>query len=179
MSESVMTYADLASSKFTVLNAPVNAPGVCAICGSSNNEDRDYVDFGLTIDYVGTIYFCTFCIQELCNRMGCLTPEQSKHLEDQLDAAKQEILTFQKEKAAINDIRDTLRTSGLFSGTDLSRITSISSKDVAKESEPDLYSTLIAEPKASGSNSNAKQSDPKQRSDDVSATGNDDLADFF
>jgi hypothetical protein len=148
-------------------------PGTCAVCGASRNDDRQYVDFGLTVDYIGVIYFCTFCVQELVNRMGCLTREQSEKLENELDSARQTILNFQAEKAAYDGAISTLRGTGLFSGTDLSVIT-----DPAHSIIPEQ--DIIAEPErpkqdAPGSNQQTEQSDSKQRPDDLSEFGSDEF----
>lgn len=180
MSESVTVYADLASSKFVVLSAPINAPGICAVCGTSRTDDRQYVDFGLTVDYVGTIYFCSFCIQELCNRMGCLTQEQSKQLEDQLDAAKQEILSFQRQKVAYDDAIASLRATGLFD-SDSNNLDVGVSQPV--QDEPIIQSgssktSQGTDTKSSRANSKAKQSDPKQGSSDISTASGDGLTEF-
>jgi len=39
-------------------------PGVCAICGSNQ---RDCVDFGIEMDYVGAFMLCTECVMEVVN----------------------------------------------------------------------------------------------------------------
>jgi hypothetical protein len=176
MSESVTTYADLASSRFAILDVPVLAPGVCAICGASRSDDRSYVDFGLFIEFVGQIYFCSFCITELTNRMGSLTPEQTKALEDQLDAAKQEILSFQSQKAKINDAVNLLRGTGLFDSNDPDAIAA--GVETVSEFAKTRAVSDKPESKPTRSNSKAKQSDPKQGSDDIPATGSDELSDF-
>lgn len=178
MSESVMTYADLASSKFNILSAPEQLPGVCSVCGTSRNDDRQYVDFGLTVDMIGVIYFCTMCIQELCNRMGCLTPEQSRHLEDQLDAARQEILSFQKEKAAVDNVISTLRSTGLFSDS-VDPYPDVTTETILESTNLSQQDIVRSEPEASRSNSKSKQSNSKQRSNDLSATTDDDFSDFL
>lgn len=180
MSESVTTYADLASSRFVVLNAPIEAPGVCAICGSSRSDDRDYVDFGLFIEYVGKILFCSFCIAELTNRMGSATPDQVRQLEDQLDAARQEILSFQSQKAKFNDAINILRSTGLFDSSDSLTVSSnLQTAIEHADSEPkDTGNTVKPESKSARTNSKTKQSDPKQGSNDVPTTSGDGLTEF-
>lgn len=172
-SESATTYADLASSKFVILNAPEQLPGVCAVCGTSRNDDRQYVDFGLFVEGIGVIYFCTLCVQELCNRMECLTPAQGKQLEDQLDAAKQEILSFQSQKARVNDAIILLRGTGLFDSGD--PIAMSAGLEVVSEL---TKSSEVVPAKSARSNSKTKQSDSKQGPADVPATGDNELSDF-
>jgi len=50
-------------------NAPV-APGTCILCGSSGGDGRKFVDFGMQIDWIGAIYFCTECFGEVSRAIG-------------------------------------------------------------------------------------------------------------
>lgn len=156
------------SSKVQILNAPILAPGVCMLCGSSNNDDRDYIDIGKNVEFVGVLYFCTFCMTEVVNALGCLMPEQARALENELDAARQRILEFHQKDEALNGAIDTLRHTGLFSGTDLTAVQRSHVLEQPEESKP-------SEPKAAGTNQDTEQSDPEQRSFDVSAIGNDEF----
>src|SRR6266542_891445 len=171
MTESVTKYAHLESSRIRVLDNPNMHPGTCVLCGASRNDDRKYVDIGLDIDFVGVIYFCTFCMQELANRLGCLMPDQTKKLEDELDSARQTIINFQAQKAAYDDAIGKLRGTGLFSDTDpnLSTITWPTVDPVA-EQEP------VAEPVGSKQdvtrpNKSTKQSNSKQGPNDIPESG--------
>lgn len=105
---------DVASSKVRILEAPILAPGTCMLCGASRNDDRGYIDMGKDIQFVGVIYFCTFCMTEVANAIGCLMPEQAAALENELDAARQRILEFETKDRTLNDAINTLRNTGLF-----------------------------------------------------------------
>lgn len=164
---------DVATSKVQILEAPRLLPGTCMLCGSSRTDDRQYIDIGKDIQFVGVIYFCTFCMTEIANALGCLMPEQAKALEDELDAARQRILEFNEKDQALNGAIDSLRNTGLFSGIDL---TVVHRRFVPAESEAtksDVQDTARTEPATTESNSNSEQSNSKQGSNDVSATRND------
>ena len=88
-------------------------PGVCVVCGSSRNDDRDYVDLDWDIEFYGVVYFCTFCFTQTANTLGCLTPEQSKALEEENDRLRETILNFRTKEAALDDAIDKLRSTGL------------------------------------------------------------------
>jgi hypothetical protein len=180
MSESVTTYADLASSRYAVLSAPEQLPGVCSVCGTSRTDDRQYVDFGLFVEGIGAIYFCSFCIQELTNRMGSLTPDQTAKLEAKLLAAEKTILDFQRDKAALDGAISLLRDTGLFDSSDSVAVSTRleDDYDYAREPKEDPGSPLAKSAKVTRSNSKSKQSDPKQGSDDVPAIADDELAEF-
>lgn len=171
MPESITTYAQVESSRVSILDAPVMNPGTCAICGTSRNDDRKYIDLGLDVDFIGVIYFCTFCIQELVNRIGCAMPDQVKVLEDELTSARQTILEFQSQKAAYDDAINTLRSTGLFSGTDLSPITH---PTITPEPEP-VANVIRTEQKSASASRQAKQSNIKQGSNDLPKPGSDDF----
>lgn len=164
--EEITTYAHVSGSRIQILNAPTQLPGICAICGTSRNDDRKYVDFGLDVDYVGVIYFCTFCMTELINRLGCLTQEQSAVLEAEVDSARKTILDFHSTKAAYDNAISTLRATGLFSGTPL--------VDDPPQQAP-VAAVSKSESKSTGTNKSTKQSDSKQGSSSISELGDDDF----
>lgn len=174
----VITFATADSSRIRILDTPILAPGVCCICGAGRNDDRKYIDLGIDVDYIGVMYFCTFCMTELANTLGCLMPEQAQQLRDELDSARQTIINFQQEKAAVHGAVDAIRRTGLFSGTDFNSLitTPEKSDDFELVNEPGSDST---ERKTSGSNKDTKQSDPKQGSDDIPEFGSNDLESFL
>lgn len=103
------------SSKFRILSAPVQKPGVCAGCGSSGTEDRQYVDLDVTVDFHGVIYLCTFCFSECANSLGFLSPIQSNKLEYDLTVAEQLIIDFRVKEQALDNAINALRDSGVLS----------------------------------------------------------------
>lgn len=169
------TPVDVATSKIRILEAPILAPGTCMLCGASRNDDRQYIDMGKDIQFVGVIYFCTFCMTELANAIGCLMPEQTIALENELDAARQRILEFETKDRTLNDAITTLRDTGLFSGTDLTGINGSNVPSEPEEPEQPIQDSSGSKPKSNRTNKNSKQSDSEQGSDDLSTTGNDEL----
>jgi len=106
------------SSKFRILNAPIEAPGTCASCGASSADDRDYIDLGIDLEFFGTIYFCTFCYTEGANALGFVNPDQARELEDKLTAAENHIIEFRTKERALDDTINLLRNSGLLNLND-------------------------------------------------------------
>jgi len=164
-----------ASSKIQILSAPIQLPGVCGLCGTSRNDDRQYIDIGIWLEFYGQFYFCTFCFTEFANRLGCLMPEQAKALEDELDAARQRILEFDAKDQVLNDTINAIRSTGLFSGTDFTGIQRTIPKAMVEDSQPSLYDSIIAESGTNRTSKDTEQSDSKQGSDDVPATRDDEL----
>lgn len=58
------------NSRFRILNLAIRKPGVCFVCGSDGNDERQFVDFGKTVDWYGVVYICTFCVFEVAKLLG-------------------------------------------------------------------------------------------------------------
>lgn len=57
-----------ALSRFQVVRMPLMAPGCCSCCGSSDPA-RTYLDFGMTLEFHGVVYFCHLCLTEAYNKL--------------------------------------------------------------------------------------------------------------
>lgn len=62
----------LRMSKYRILAVPDFSPGKCSNCGASKNDGRRYVDFGLQLEWYGTVYLCGLCIEDIARNMGLL-----------------------------------------------------------------------------------------------------------
>lgn len=58
-------------SRMQVVPVPQMLPGKCICCGA---VDRPCVDFGMSIDRFGVIYFCEDCIGEAARQFGFSSP---------------------------------------------------------------------------------------------------------
>lgn len=158
------------STKFQVIPAPIQVPGTCASCGSSSTDDRDYVDFDMFVDYVGVIYFCTFCFRECANALGYLSPDQSRELEDKLGAFELKLANFYTKDKALNDAINLLRNSKLFDLVD--DPTSLSSEvlgsEINRSSESD-------NPETNGIDQYSDKQDSEQGPSDLSAVRDNEL----
>lgn len=67
-------------SKYRIMDVPDFKPGKCSNCGSSKNDGRKYVDFGLQVDWHGTVYLCGTCVRDIANNMGAFD-EMKKELD--------------------------------------------------------------------------------------------------
>lgn len=167
-----MVQSNLAgTSKIQILESPRLAPGTCVVCGASRTDDRQYIDLGIYVEFVGQIYFCTFCMTELANQLGCLTPEQTIKLETELEAAHKTILEFQKEKSALNDSIAILRNTGLFSAGPDPRGNAFNNFEVNPDEYPDKQDIV-------GPDRETEQSVIEQGSDDLPTTSNDKFSEF-
>lgn len=158
------------STKFRVIPAPTQVPGTCASCGSSSTEDRDYVDFDMFVDYVGVIYFCTFCFDECANALGYISPEQARRLENQVEYYATKVANFYTKDKALNDAINLLRDSGLFDLIDgpAGASNEISSSEINGSPESDNS-------QSTESDQHPDKQDSKQGSSDLSAVRDDEL----
>lgn len=52
-------------SKYVIEDFPKFKPSKCSNCGSSKEDGRKYVSFGLEIDWYGIVYLCTLCLKNI------------------------------------------------------------------------------------------------------------------
>lgn len=68
----------LRMSKYRILDVPDMKPGKCANCGSSKNDGRKYIDFGLDVDWYGIVYICGMCLNDIARAMGLFVEVEKK-----------------------------------------------------------------------------------------------------
>jgi hypothetical protein len=68
----------LRMSKYRIKDVPEFQPGKCANCGASKNDGRKYIDFGLLVDWYGTVYLCGHCLNDVSQAMGLFDKLQIK-----------------------------------------------------------------------------------------------------
>jgi hypothetical protein len=158
------------STKFRILDAPIQLPGTCISCGSSDTEGRKYIDLGIDVEWIGAIYFCTICYTEGANALGYLNPEQARNLEEALTAAENHIIEFRTKEKALDDAINLLRSSGLFNS--ISGLISAVAEGSSNISNENITGTGS---ETAGTNKHSDKQDSKQGSIDLSATGSDDL----
>ena len=82
-------------SKYVVQDAPNSQPGKCANCGASKNDGRKYIDFGLYVNWYGTVVLCGLCLTDIADNMGLFDYYKNKIEEITNEALKREKLQEQ------------------------------------------------------------------------------------
>lgn len=77
-------------------------PGCCALCGSGNCDDG-YIDTGVWYDYEGQVYFCVTCGLQIASVIGCLSADETAHLQELLSNAAAELSSVKAELANANE----------------------------------------------------------------------------
>lgn len=91
----------LRMSKYRILTVPDIKPGKCANCGSSKEDGRGYVDFGLEVDWYGIVFLCGHCLFDIVRQMGLIRP-----LEDQISNLTDKLLKIKQNDSRGVDLRD-------------------------------------------------------------------------
>lgn len=60
----------LRMTKYRILATPNTQPGKCSNCGASKDDGRKYCDFGLLVDWYGTVHLCGLCVKDIAESMG-------------------------------------------------------------------------------------------------------------
>lgn len=92
----------LRMSKYRIVAVPDFKPGKCANCGSSKNDGREYIDFGLEVDWYGIVFICGTCLIDVANHMGLFN-----QLRDQLSRVTDSLLNVEKKNFQGVDLRDS------------------------------------------------------------------------
>jgi len=93
----------LRMSKYRILAVPDFKPGTCANCGSAKNDGRQYIDFGVVIDFFGTVYFCGFCLKDIANNMGLF-----QSFIDEIGMLKAELLSIKVQQKKDTNLEEKL-----------------------------------------------------------------------
>lgn len=87
--------------RFQICKVPPNLPGKCVVCGAWGSDGRDFIDFGFDIDFYGTVYFCSCCLTEVCNKLGYINPEQWNSVNTMNDELIRRIQTLEAENGLL------------------------------------------------------------------------------
>lgn len=155
---------DTPSDRVQVVQAgSLRAPGTCALCGSGTCE-LGYVDLDIYYDWEGNVYLCMWCAKQVAHVIGCLNPEESKHLEE-LNLSLVKELNETKER--LNDYRVMADVISRSFGVDFNApVGSSSGQPVTK---PEVQSESPSESDSSGAEQKpvSTKSSPKRRPNDA------------
>lgn len=76
----------LRMSKYRILQVPDLNLAKCANCGSAKNDGRKYIDFGLYVEWYGTVFLCTLCIKDIAMNAGLF--DELEHRVEELKFSK-------------------------------------------------------------------------------------------
>jgi hypothetical protein len=97
----------LRMSRYRILARPDVGPALkCSNCGSAREGDRQYVDFGLYVDWYGQVFICTLCLADIALHAGLFKAAELKILQ-----LEQQIEDLKTSRVSAEDLKSTfLRT---------------------------------------------------------------------
>lgn len=108
-------------NKFQLINGyPPASPGKCVSCGKFSGM---FVDFSLSIDWYGAVYFCVDCFTEGCHLFGF-------HSEEKVSLMDKEITELTNDKSSLLEEIEELKNALAAFRTVSSFTSSIESDDV-------------------------------------------------
>lgn len=155
----------MSSDRVQVLDHPQALPGKCVICGypgGIHGDGRKFVDFQFDIDFYGAVIFCTSCLTNCVNKLGFLSPEQTKELEGKLLKLEESLQRALTENARLRNALDSLD----FLGSGNSSTVKSTPEKPSKPTKPE-----------GSSNHGSPKSPDKRGSKDISETNSRDSED--
>lgn len=106
--------------KIQIVEYPMALPSCCACCGAVPNPGfvnrRYFIDWGLSLEYYGQVYFCTDCFVATAKILGYTSPKDTMEMAEKVDAAVAESISLRSENesiksglAAISDFNSVFR----------------------------------------------------------------------
>lgn len=92
----------LRMSKYRILDIPDVTPHKCANCGSTKNDGRRYIDFGLDVDWNGVVFLCGLCVKDIARNMGMFAEFEKER--DEMRARAAEIEDMHRKGAELHEI---------------------------------------------------------------------------
>lgn len=91
------------NSRFSIVEVPARHPGTCCVCGSTNDSEREFVDFGAMVRNFGAIYMCTVCLRDAAQSIDYVPfleaeaqIEKREALHRQLEIVEEQLMNFKE-----------------------------------------------------------------------------------
>ncbi len=122
----------LRMTKYRILAVPDVTPAKCSNCGSSKEDGRKYIDFGLIVDWYGVVFLCSLCLDDVAKAIGLYKEYEDKiaylneviaehgdlymqanNLNETLVRTTEELKEYYVSLSALNSGGDTARRNSL------------------------------------------------------------------
>src|SRR5690349_12145496 len=92
----------LRMSKYRILAVHDLKPGKCANCRASKDDGRQYIDFGLEVDWYGIVYLCGLCLKDIAEKMHLFVEIENRIT--QLENRIKSFSTLQDQGTELQDV---------------------------------------------------------------------------
>lgn len=103
------------------IQQPIALPGICAICGfpgGPNSDGRQFVDWGLSLEFYGAVIFCTNCFKSGAEKLGFLSYEDTQLLRRQVNELIEKVQLAGAENDRLRAVVDNIRLLPHYSRND-------------------------------------------------------------
>jgi hypothetical protein len=90
-------------NKFQIITT-TQLPHKCVACGSEADGRKEFIDFGISFDFEGCIYFCMGCAEEVARTIGFITSEELESALSRTEAMEREL---EEERNRVRALTDT------------------------------------------------------------------------
>lgn len=84
-------------------------PHTCIACGRSADGKTDFIDFGVSIDYLGAVLLCSYCSKQIARTMGYIHPGERDLSVADKKVAEKELAEARKKIDELTSALATLR----------------------------------------------------------------------
>lgn len=163
--------------RFSISKSPQNLPSKCVVCGAWGGDGRDFVDFGFDIDFYGTVYFCSVCLTECCNKLGYISPSQWTIVNEMNEGLIQRVQTVEADNVLL---RSALASTDFLRGGNTSDFSVANTSGVEDERSDLSFEGSTSESELfSGENNSEKGSDDPKSNGSIDERRSEDLSDSF
>lgn len=124
-------------SRFRILDLAIRKPGVCFVCRSDGNDERQFVDFGKTVEWYGVVYICTFCASEVAKLLNFVPSGELEEISGLHIAVSQRDCEIELLKEQLNAARVLLRNCRCGDSDSSDSVTYPVQVDVESNPEPE------------------------------------------
>lgn len=131
-----------------IKGTPPCQPGKCAICGNCGDENSEFLDFGLELDFYGVVYFCTTCLMgDVLSALDLVTRERLVEFQTKLEEQTLKNKFLDNINRELRSIIESLNTHGFGVNSSRSSINSEqSSVDEKSEATSKSVETVSRKP---------------------------------
>lgn len=145
-------------NKFQLINGyPPASPSKCVSCGKFSGT---FIDFSLSIDWYGAVYFCSACFTEGCHLLGFHSEEKVALMDKEITELTSDKRNLLEEIEELKNALDAFRTVSSFVDStkpdDVSTVEDVS----AERTKPEPVNSKPARSKQGSSKSNDVSGSP-------------------
>ena len=120
-----------------IKGTPPCQPGQCSVCGNCGDQDSEFLDIGLELDFYGVVYFCGTCLYgTILSALDLVTQEKHEEVTSKLLDQELQNTALKLDIQELRGIIESLTNNHGFGSSD------------SRSSATDKQSTVAAQPES-------------------------------